>query len=218
MPKDENGNYDFASIKAIDTRLFNDNLNKLLKGEKIKIPHYDFVSGENTITDNTLQIKENDVIIVEGIHTLNDELTKSIPRENKFKIFISPLMHLKIDNHNRVHTTDVRKIRRIVRDNRTRGTKAEDTLKMWPNVDKEARENIYPYQDDADEVINSSLGYELNVLRTYAEPLLYGIESSSKAYPEAIRLINLLRNFLPITSEIVPKDSVLREFIGGGIE
>ena len=218
MPKDENGNYDFASIKAIDTKLFNDNLNKLLKGEKIRIPHYDFVSGENTITDKTLQIKENDVIIVEGIHTLNDELTKSIPRENKFKIFISPLMHLKLDNHNRVHTTDVRKIRRIVRDNRTRGTKAEDTLKMWPNVDKEARENIYPYQDDADEVINSSLGYELNVLRTYAEPLLYGIESSSKAYPEAIRLINLLRNFLPITSEIVPKDSVLREFIGGGIE
>ena len=130
---------------------------------------------------------------------------------------MSPLIHLKLDNHNRVHTTDVRKIRRIVRDNLFRGTDAETTLMMWPNVDKEARLSIYPYQDDADAMINSSLGYELSVLRIYAEPLLYGIDGTSKVYPEAMRLIDLLRNFLPITSEVVPKDSILREFIGGSV-
>ncbi len=214
MPKDEDGKYDFADIKAIDTKLFNSNINDLLKGEKVRLPEYDFVTGDGKLSNRVLQLKPDDILIVEGIHTLNDALTETIDRENKFKIFISPLMHLKLDNHNRVHTTDVRKIRRIVRDNRCRGTKAENTLEMWPNVDKEARESIYPYQDDADEIINSSLGYELNVLRTYAEPLLFGIDSTSKQYPEAIRLLNLLKNFLPITSEFVPKESVLREFIG----
>ena len=216
-PRDENGDLDFSSIESIDTTLFNNHLTKLLAGHKVSMPTFDFITGKKVYEDKYLKLEKNDILIIEGIHTLNEKLTKNIPRENKFKIFMSPLIHLKLDNHNRVHTTDVRKIRRIVRDNLFRGTNAETTLKMWPNVDKEARLSIYPYQDDADAMINSSLGYELSVLRIYAEPLLYGIESSSQEYPEAMRLINLLRNFLPITSEVVPKDSILREFIGGSV-
>ena len=216
-PRDENGDLDFSSIESIDTTLFNNNLNKLLSGHKVSMPTFDFITGKKEYNDNYLKLEEGEILIIEGIHTLNEKLTKNIPRENKFKIFMSPLIHLKLDNHNRVHTTDVRKIRRIVRDNQFRGTNAETTLAMWPNVDKEARLSIYPYQDDADAMINSSLGYELSVLRIYAEPLLYGIDSNSAQYPEAIRLINLLRNFLPITSEVVPKDSILREFIGGSV-
>ena len=216
-PRDENGDLDFSSIDSIDTTLFNNHLSKLLSGHKVSMPTFDFITGKKEYNDNYLKLEEGEILIIEGIHTLNEKLTKNIPRENKFKIFMSPLIHLKLDNHNRVHTTDVRKIRRIVRDNQFRGTDAETTLAMWPNVDKEARLSIYPYQDDADAMINSSLGYELSVLRIYAEPLLYGIDSNSAQYPEAIRLINLLRNFLPITSEVVPKDSILREFIGGSV-
>ena len=216
-PRDENGDLDFSSIDSIDTTLFNNHLSKLLSSHKVSMPTFDFITGKKEYNDNYLKLEEGEILIIEGIHTLNEKLTKNIPRENKFKIFMSPLIHLKLDNHNRVHTTDVRKIRRIVRDNQFRGTDAETTLAMWPNVDKEARLSIYPYQDDADAMINSSLGYELSVLRIYAEPLLYGIDSNSAQYPEAIRLINLLRNFLPITSEVVPKDSILREFIGGSV-
>ena len=216
-PKDENGNYDFANIKSTDIALFNDHLNKLLAGKTVLLPKFDFIKGKKVFQDSYLTLNENDVLIIEGIHTLNDLVTKNVSKENKFKIYISPLVALKIDNHNRVHTTDVRKLRRIVRDNQFRGNKAEDTLKMWPNVDKEAMENIYPYQDSADAIINSALTYEMGVLRVFAEPLLYSIKTDSEVYPEAVRLINLLRNFMPISSEIVPKDSLLREFIGGGI-
>ena len=216
-PRDEFGQLDFSSIESIDMTLFNNHLTKLLEGHKVLMPTFDFITGKKEFNDKHLKIEENEILIIEGIHTLNEKLTKNVPRENKFKIFMSPLIQLKLDNHNRVHTTDVRKIRRIVRDNLFRGTSAEETLNMWPNVDKEARLSIYPYQDDADAMINSSLGYELSVLRIYAEPLLYGIDITSKEYPEAMRLINLLRNFLPITSEVVPKDSILREFIGGSV-
>lgn len=216
-PKDENGNYDYASIKATDIDLFNDHLTKLLNGEKVHLPRFDFRKGKKIFENSYLTLGENDVLIIEGIHTLNDEITKNVPLEKKFKIYLSPLVSLKIDNHNRVHTTDVRKIRRIVRDNQFRGISAEENLKIWPNVDKEALENIYPYQDSADVIINSALTYEMGVLRIFAEPLLYGIKSNSEVYPEAVRLINLLRNFMPITSELVPKDSLLREFIGGGL-
>ena len=215
--RDENGNLDFSSMDSIDTKLFEENLKDLLDSKKTELPYYDFVSGKKIFKGDFLKLEKGEILIIEGIHTLNEALTQIIPRENKFKIFMSPLIHLKLDNHNRVHTTDVRKLRRIVRDNLFRGTNAEATLAMWPNVDKEASLNIYPYQDDADAMINSSLGYELSVLRIYAEPLLYGINSSSDQYPEAVRLINLLRNFLPITSEVVPKDSILREFIGGSV-
>ncbi len=216
-PKDENGNYDFANIKSTDISLFNDHLTKLLKGETVLLPKFDFIKGMKIFKDSYLKLNESDVLIIEGIHTLNDAITKNVAPEQKFKIFLNPLFALKIDNHNRVHTTDVRKIRRIVRDNQFRGNSAEDTLKIWPNVDKEAMENIYPYQDSADAIINSALTYEMGVLRVYAEALLYGIKPDSEVYPEAIRLINLLRNFMPISSELVPKDSLLREFIGGGI-
>lgn len=216
-PKDSEGNYDFSDIKALDLKLFQKQLSRMLDGSKVLMPTYDFITGKKIYKDNYIKLDEGDVLIIEGIHTLNEKLTNIVPRENKFKIFISPLINLKLDNHNRVHTTDVRKLRRLVRDNLFRGTSAEETLAMWPNVDKEAILNIYPYQDDADAMLNSSLGYELNVLRIYAEPLLYGIDSKSKEYPEAMRLINLLKNFLTITSEIVPKDSILREFIGGSV-
>ena len=216
-PKDENGNYDFSDIKALDVKLFQHQLLEMLKGKKVLMPTYDFIIGKKVYNNNYIQLQEGDMLIIEGIHTLNEEITSVIPREEKFKIFQSPLAGLKIDNHNRLHATDVRKIRRIVRDNTYRGTTAEETLSMWPNVDKEAEKNIYPYQDDADAIINSSLGYELNVLKIYAEPLLFGIDVESDMYPEAKRLLNLLRGFLAISSEQVPKDSILREFIGGSI-
>lgn len=216
-PKDENGNYDFSDIKALDVKLFQRQLLRMLKGQKVLMPTYDFVSGKKIYTNNYIKLEEGDMLVIEGIHTLNEKLTDVIPRENKFKIFQCPLVNLKLDNHNRLHTTDVRKLRRIVRDNMYRGTSAEETLAMWTNVDREAEKNIYPYQDDADAMINSSLGYELNILRIYAEPLLFGIDVNSEQYPEAKRLLKLLKNFLTISSEVVPRDSILREFIGGSI-
>jgi len=214
-PKDENGNYDYASLKALDLELFNEHIEKLLKGEEVLLPTYNFAKGEREFKGKTLQLKDGEILLIEGIHTLNDELTKYIPRQNKYKIFINPLTPLKIDNHNRVHSTDVRKLRRIIRDNNFRGASAEETLKMWPNVVKEAEESIYPYQDEVDTIINSALNYEIGVLKIYAEPLLFAIKEDSEYYTEAYRLIDLLRNFLPISSELVPEDSVLREFIGG---
>ena len=216
-PLDENGNYDFADINALDIKLFKKQLQRILKGQKVLMPTYDFVIGKRTYKDNYIKLEKGEMLVIEGIHTLNEYLTDVVPRDEKFKIFQCPLVNLKLDNHNRIHTTDVRKIRRIVRDNTYRGNSAEETLKMWPNVDKEAKKNIYPYQDDADAIINSSLGYELSSLRIYAEPLLYGIDVNSPQYPEAKRLLKLLRNFLTISSEMVPKDSILREFIGGSI-
>lgn len=214
-PKDENGNYDYASLKALDLDLFNDHMQKLLNGEEVLLPKYDFTKGKQIFENNYLKLEQGDILLIEGIHTLNDELTKYVPRENKYKIYLSPLTPLKIDNHNRVHTSDARKLRRIVRDNNFRGTSAEETLKIWPNVMKEAEDNIYPYQDDVDMIINSALNYEIGVLKIYAEPLLFAISEDSEYYPEANRLLTLLRNFLPISSELVPPDSVLREFIGG---
>ncbi len=216
-PKDENGDYDYDNIKATDIALFNSHLSSILKGEKTEIPTHDFTTGKLIYSGKYIKMEENDILLIEGTHALNDKLTMDIERKNKYKVYIEPLACLKIDNHNRIRTTDIRKLRRIVRDSRTRNTSAEETLKMWPNVDRGTFENIYPYQDDADAVINSALGYEIGVLRTYAEPLLYGINPNSEVYPEAIRLINLLRQFIPISSEGVPKDSIIREFIGEGI-
>ncbi len=214
-PKDKDGNYDYASLQAIDLELFNENMKSLLNGEEVLLPTYNFTKGEREFKGNTLKLEEGDLLLIEGIHTLNDELTKYIPRENKYKIFITPFTPLKIDNRNRVHSADVRKLRRIVRDNNFRGISAEETLKIWPNVTKEAEDSIYPYQDEVDVVINSALNYEIGVLKIYAEPLLFAISEDSEFYTEAHQLITLLRNFLPISSELVPQDSVLREFIGG---
>ena len=214
-PKKSNGDYDFESLRAVDIDLFNKHLIKLLAGEKVLIPEYNFVLGEREYKGRTLQMGENDIIIIEGLHALNPELTLAIDDSNKFKIYISPLTQLNIDNHNRIHTSDTRRLRRIIRDNKYRGWNAADTLRNWKNILEGEEEYVFPYQNKADIIINSALIYELGVLKTYAEPLLFSVSEDDEVYPEAIRLINFLRNFLPIPSDDVPKESVLREFIGG---
>lgn len=214
-PLKPNGELDLESLRAVDTNLFNRHLSKLLNGEKVLIPEYNFVLGKKEYKNNYIKLKEDDVIIIEGLHCLNEELTMSIERKNKFKIYISPLTQMNIDNHSRIHTSDIRKLRRIVRDNRTRGYGAADTLRMWANIREGEEQFIFPYQDDSDMVLNTSLIYEIGILKTYVEPLLFSVNSDDSTYPEALRLINFLRNFLPIPSDMVPKDSILREFIGG---
>ena len=214
-PKKPNGDYDFESLRAVDTDLFNKHLIKLLAGEKVLIPEYNFVLGEREYKGRTLQMGENDIIIIEGLHALNPELTMAIDDDSKFKIYISPLTQLNIDNHNRIHTSDTRRLRRIIRDNKYRGWNAADTLRNWKNLLEGEEKYVFPYQNKADIIINSALIYELGVLKTYAEPLLFSVNEDDEVYPEAIRLINFLRNFLPIPSDDVPKESVLREFIGG---
>lgn len=214
-PRDENGELDFESLRAIDVDAFNRDITKLLDGEKVLLPEYNFISGKREYKKKWLQLKtDNDIIIVEGLHGLNEELTMSIERRNKFKIYLSPLTQLNIDNHSRIHTSDTRKLRRIVRDNRSRGYSATETLKMWNKIQEGENKYVFPYQDEADVIINSALVYELGILKTYAEPLLFSVDETEEVYPEALRLINFLRNFLPIPSEEVPNDSVLREFIG----
>ncbi len=214
-PKKANGDYDFESLRAVDTDLFNKHLLKLLAGEKVLMPEYNFVLGEREYKGRTLQLGENDIVIIEGLHALNPELTLAIDDSNKFKIYISPLTQLNIDNHNRIHTSDTRRLRRIIRDNKYRGWNAADTLRNWKNILEGEEQYVFPYQNQADMIINSALIYELGVLKTYAEPLLFSVNEDDEVYPEAIRLINFLRNFLPIPSDDVPKESVLREFIGG---
>ena len=214
-PVDEFGEYDFESIKAIDLNLFNRHLAKLLDGEKVQIPDYNFVTGKREYNKKYLKLEKDDIVVIEGLHAINDELTMAVDRINKFKIFIGPFTQLNIDNHNRIHTSDTRRLRRIVRDNKTIGYNAADTLRMWKKIREGEEKYIFPYQHDVDAVINSALLYELGVLKTYAEPLLFSVEENDEMYPEAIRLINFLRNFLPIPSDEVPKDSILREFIGG---
>lgn len=214
-PKKPNGERDFESLRAVDTDLFNKHLLKLLDGEKVLLPEYNFILGEREYKKKWLQLKENDIVVIEGLHALNPELTMAIEEDNKFKIYISPLTQLNIDNHNRIHTSDTRRLRRIIRDNKYRGYNASDTLKSWSNILEGEEENVFPFQNDADVIINSALIYELGVLKTYAEPLLFSVSEEDETYPEAIRLINFLRNFLPIPSDDVPKESVLREFIGG---
>ncbi len=214
-PKDEKGEYDFESLYTVDLNLFNKHLSQLLDGKRVEIPTYNFVTGKREYHGNFVKLGPKDMLIVEGIHALNDLLTMSIDRKNKFKIYISPLTQMNIDHHSHVHTSDLRKLRRIVRDSKTRGYTASQTLSMWASVEKGERRNIYPFQDEVDEVINSSLIYEIGVLKTYVEPLLFCVEENDPSYPEALRLINFLRNFLPIPGDDVPVDSVLREFIGG---
>ncbi len=214
-PRKVTGEYDFESLRAVDTDLFNKQLLKLLEGERVLLPEYNFVLGEREYNGRYLQLGDNDIIIIEGLHALNPELTVAINEENKFKIYISPLTQLNIDNHNRIHTSDTRRLRRIIRDNKYRGYDAAQTLKNWKHILEGEEEYVFPYQNDADVIINSALIYELGVLKTYAEPLLFSVNEDDEVYPEAIRLINFLRNFLPIPSDDVPQASVLREFIGG---
>ena len=214
-PVDENGFKDYESIDAIDTNLFNEQLNKLINGEEVVIPTYNFIKGEKEYK-NKLKLKETGILIIEGLHSLNDELTKTIPSNNKYRIYISPLTSLNLDNHNRLNTTDNRLLRRIVRDNLTRGYNASDTLESWQRVRKGETKYVFPYQDKSDIVLNTSLIYEMNVLKVYAEPLLFSVDSSDPNYMEAIRLVNLLRMILPMPSTSIPLDSVMREFIGNG--
>ena len=216
-PKDENGEYDFEAIEAIDTKLLNNDLIKLLNGEKIKMPTFNFHTGNKEYKGNEMKLEEDEVLIMEGIHCLNDKLTFLIPKEQKFKIYISCLTVLNIDYYNRISTTDTRLIRRIVRDNQFRGYSALHTLKMWPSVNKGEAKNIFAYQEEANVMFNSSLIYELSVLKDYAIPLLKEIGQEKTEYSEAKRIISMLEYFESIPSDYILKNSLLREFIGGSI-
>ena len=215
-PKKEDGTYDFESINAIKLDLFNKDLSKLLKGEKVKMPTYNFSLGKGEYKSEATSLGKNEILIVEGLHALNETLTSSVDRKNKFKIYLSPLTVLNLDNHNRLKTSDIRLLRRIVRDNRTRGYNAKDELETWANVREGEENNVFPFQDDADVIFNTALFYELNVLKVYVEPLLYVVEETDECYKDAIRLLNLLKTILPIPSDCIPRDSILREFIGNG--
>ncbi len=214
-PKKEDGSYDFESINAVNVELFNRDLTKLLKGEKVKIPTFNFISGKGEYITEPMVLKENEILIIEGLHALNETLTSSIDKKYKYKIYLSPLTILNLDDHNRIKTSDVRLLRRIVRDNRTRGYSAVDTLNTWESVRSGEEKNVFPFQDEADVIFNTSLLYELGVLKTYAEPLLYLVKEDDECYKDAIRLLNLLKVVLPIPSDCIPKDSIVREFIGG---
>jgi len=214
-PKDEFGNVDMEALGCVDIETFNEHMNALLAGEKIEIPRFNFHTGKREYKGNYLQMGKKDVLIIEGIHCLNDELSYSLPKESKFKIYISALTQLNVDEHNRIPTTDGRLIRRMVRDARTRGTNAYETIQMWQSVRRGEDKNIFPYQESADVMFNSALVYELAVLKLYAEPLLFGIPRDSVEYDEAKRLLKFLDYFLGMDSEMIPRNSIIREFIGG---
>ena len=216
-PKDEHGNYDFECIEALDLDLFNSQLVDLLNGKEVKLPTFNFTTGSKEYRGNTLKLKDDEILIVEGIHCLNDRLTSQIPKENKYKVYISDLTVLNVDYYNRISTTDTRLIRRIVRDYNFRGYSAEHTLKMWYSVNRGEQKNIFPYQEEADVMFNSSIVYELAVLKQYAMPLLEEIPKTSREYSEARRLIVLLKYFETMSSDLIPNNSLLREFIGGSI-
>lgn len=215
-PLDENGNYNFECLEAIDVKQFNEDMVRLLKGEEVELPYFNFKTGQREYRGDYLKLGKEDVLVIEGIHCLNDKLSSSLPTESKFKIYISALTQLNIDEHNRIPTTDGRLIRRIVRDARTRGASAKQTIAMWNSVRRGEEENIFPYQESADVMFNSALIYELAVLKLYAEPLLFSIEPGEPEYNEAKRLLKFLDYFLGIPGESIPSNSILREFIGGG--
>ena len=215
-PLDENGNYNFECLEAIDVKQFNEDMVRLLKGEEVELPYFNFKTGQREYRGDYLKLGKEDVLVIEGIHCLNDKLSNSLPTESKFKIYISALTQLNIDEHNRIPTTDGRLIRRIVRDARTRGASAKQTIAMWNSVRRGEEENIFPYQESADVMFNSALIYELAVLKLYAEPLLFSIEPGEPEYNEAKRLLKFLDYFLGIPGESIPSNSILREFIGGG--
>ena len=214
-PKNPDGSFDFECLESIDIKLFNEDMNRLLKGEAVDMPSFNFKTGKREYRGRKLVLGPDDILVIEGIHGLNDRLSQLIPPEHKFKIYISALTQLNIDEHNPLSTTDERLIRRIVRDARTRGTNAMETIAMWPSVRKGERENIFPFQEQADVMFNSALVYELAVLKVYAEPLLFGIERDCPEYLEAKRLLKLLDYFLPMPADGIPNNSLLREFVGG---
>ena len=214
-PRDAEGNYDYESIKCLDVEQFNRDMTALMAGERVELPYYNFKKGIREYKGDFLQLGKDDILVIEGIHCLNDELSYALPRESKFKIYISALTQLNIDEHNRIPTTDGRLIRRMVRDARTRGSSARETIRMWPSVRRGEEQNIFPYQEEADAMFNSALIYELAVLKQYVEPLLFGIPRDCDEYVEAKRLLKFLDYFIGVSSEDIPKNSILREFIGG---
>ncbi len=216
-PKDSEGNYDFECIEAIDTKLFNQQLIDLLAGKEVNLPTFDFIEGSKRYLGNKMKLEEDEILVIEGIHCLNDKLTNLIPKENKFKIYISDLTVLNIDYYNRISTTDTRLIRRMVRDYNFRGYSALHTLKMWKSVNRGEQKNIFPYQEEADCMFNSSIVYELSALKKYALPLLEEITDDNPEYSEARRLISMLQYFDTVESDWIPNNSLLREFIGGSI-
>ena len=214
-PKDEFGAYDFECLNAIDTRTFNNDLIKLLKGEEVNIPTFNYVTGKREDHNHLIKLKENSIILIEGLHSLNDDLTPGIAERYKYKIYLSPFIPLNIDRHNYISTLDLRLIRRMIRDNRTRGYTVSEVIEKWQSVRNGEEKYIFPFTHQADTIINTALPYELGVLKVYAEPLLLSIDTDSKYYEEARRLLKFLRSFYSITSEYVSKNSILREFIGG---
>ena len=215
-PRDENGEYDFENINAIDLELFNKDLTALLNGETINCPEFDFSVGTKRYKGKTMHLAEDEILVIEGIHCLNDKLTEQISKDQKYKVYISALTVLNMDRLNRISTTDTRLIRRIVRDYQFRTYSAKHTLDSWPSVTKGERKNIFPFQEEADSIFNTSLIYELAALKNIAIPLLQEIKPEEKQYAEATRLINILKYFKPIPSEYIPANSLLKEFLGGG--
>ncbi len=216
-PLDENGKYDFECLGAMDVEGFNNDMKKLLAGETVELPSFNFKTGKREYKGDYIHLNEEDVLVLEGIHGLNEKMSYALPAESKYKIYISALTSLNVDEHNRISTTDTRLLRRMVRDNRTRGTSASGTLSMWQSVRKGEEENIFPFQESADAMFNSALIYELAVLKQFAEPLLFAIEKDDPEYLEAKRLLKFLDYFVSFTCEDVPKNSLMREFIGGSI-
>lgn len=213
-PLDENGKPDYECLEAMDIKLFDKQMAALMSGEKVIMPTYNFALGKKEFKEE-VQIGEKDILLIEGIHALDDKILTNIKRENKYKIYISALTELNMDTHNRICTSDNRLLRRIIRDNRTRDYRVEYTLQLWDSVRRGEEKYIFPFQGEADATINSASIYELGVIKTYAEPLLYSVPPESPYYEEAKRLINFLRLFLPIPADAIPEDAVVREFIGG---
>lgn len=216
-PRDADGNYNYECLEAIDIELFNKNMTDLVLGKTVELPIFNFKTGQREYKGKSKTLGKDDILVIEGIHGLNDKLSYSLPKESKFKIYISALTQLNIDEHNRIPTTDGRLIRRMVRDARTRGTSAKDTIAMWPSVRKGEEQYIFPFQEEADVMFNSALIYELAVLKQYAEPILFGIPKDCSEYTEAKRLLKFLDYFIGVSTEDIPKNSIAREFIGGSI-
>ena len=214
-PRDENGEFDFECLESIDVEKFNEDMTALLNGKEILMPSFNFKTGRREYRGKKLKLGENDILVIEGIHGLNDKLSYTLPAESKFRIYISALTQLNIDEHNPLPTTDGRLLRRIVRDARTRGTSAQETLGMWASVRRGEEKYIFPFQDSADVMFNSALVYEMAVLKVYAEPLLFQIPRDSEEYLEAKRLLKLLDYFLPLPTEGIAQNSLVREFVGG---
>ena len=215
-PRDADGKYDFECIEAMDLKLFNDTMSGLLEGKEMPMPTFDFTTGKKVYDGSTMKLKEGDVLVVEGIHALNPLSTEALPKDSNFKIYISALTQLNIDEHNRISTTDTRLLRRIVRDARTRGNSATKTISMWQSVRRGEEQNIFPFQEEADAMFNSAMIYELSAIKLYAEPLLFGVPEDSDEYYEAKRLLKFLDYFLGIDDKLIPQNSLMREFIGGG--